>query len=231
MHYCFYGKELPFIPGVSDLITLKKQLAEDSFSTQFEPIFVNQIHSNKVVLIDDPKKIHSSNNKPDADALVTNIRNLAIGVVTADCAPIILHDPVGQVIAIIHAGWRGAKSDIISNTVATMVNLGSKPVNLKAIIGPTIRQRSYEVSPDFYADFLMEKKTNQQFFIPSSKSGFWMFDLVSYVKQKLADQGIIKVIDQGLDTYSNPSKFFSYRRSCHLDKKETSRNFSLCSLS
>lgn len=231
MRYIFYGKELTPIQGSPDLLALKKQLIIDNFPAQFEPFFVNQIHSNRVVVVDEIEKIALGKQVPEADAIVTNVKNLIIGVVTADCVPIILHDEVSNIIAAIHAGWRGARHNIIANAVSAMINFGSESGNIKAIIGPAIRQQSYEVSKEFYDDFLAEKLTNQKFFIPSIKSDFWMFDLVAYVKEKLAMQGVSKILDQEIDTYSNPEKFFSYRRAFHLAKKELGRNFSLCFLS
>jgi polyphenol oxidase len=220
----FFGKDC-----IIDRALLNRQnILQDLKNKGFEfdnLLFVNQIHSAEVVVVDDKSKIHDVQNLPKADAIVTNISNVAIAVVTADCAPIFLFDEEVPVIAVVHAGWRGAKSGVIQKAILEMKNLGAK--NIKAEIGPMIQQESYEVSQEFFDDFLLEKKDNQKFFKTTLKSGHYLFDLPAYVVEKMSEAQIFKVNNLGIDTYKNEEMFFSFRRSTHRLEKDCGRNVSV----
>jgi YfiH family protein len=169
--------------------------------------FVEQKHTNKVIITND------YNSYCIADAQVTNKPNIALAVVTADCVPILLADDENKVIASVHAGWRGARADIIKEAVTKMKGLGAK--NIIAFIGPCIRQESYEVDSNFYQDFISESESYKKFFIPGNKPDYFMFDLPSYVKSKLNDLNIEEIFDTNRNTYEEEDKFFSFRRTTH----------------
>jgi YfiH family protein len=228
--YHFFGKYRSENGAFKDKIALKTRLKDQDFNYN-NLLLLNQIHSNKVIVIDDKEKIYSKENLPQADGLVTNLKNIVLGVYTADCCPIIVYDEESAIIGVIHAGWRGAKNGIIEEVIKAMnnmaLNLKIKNLKINAVIGPTIHQKSYETGPEFFEEFINEDKNNQQFFIPSKKAHHYLFDLISYVKQKLAAQNIYSIDDLNIDTYSNPLNFYSYRRSCHLKEKNPGHNISV----
>jgi YfiH family protein len=227
IQYNFFGKECLIDRGLSDYSNLETNLQQLGFEYNHKPLFVNQIHSTEVVVIDGVKKIYSADQRPKADAIVTNIKNLPIAIQTADCLPILFIDEKHSVIAVAHAGWAGAKNNIIAATIKKMLLIGAKIENIKAIIGPCIRQKSYEVSADFFAEFMTESLENKIFFIPSVKSGHYMFDLPAYCRGKIHKEGIKEIADEDIDTYSNPEKLFSYRRSTHKGEIDCGRNVSV----
>jgi YfiH family protein len=168
-----------------------------------------QEHTAQVAVIDEtwiPQQ------RPRADALVTTRPGIALGIVTADCAPVLLADPKANVIGAVHAGWRGALAGVLDNTVAAMVKLGAKTPRLVAAVGPCIAQRSYEVGPEFPAPFLAEDKDNHFFFAPSPRPGHHFFDLPGYVARRLGRIGLAEVARTPCDTFREENRFFSYRR-------------------
>lgn len=221
--YNFFGKNCLINRDLQDRENLKNCLKELEFNVS-KTLFVNQIHSKKVVVIDSLQKVYGEQNLPKADAIISNQTNIAIAVITADCAPILLFDEKNKIIGAVHAGWRGAKLGIIENAVLEMKNLGAK--NIKAIIGPMIQVKSYEVSQDFYDDFLLEKKENNRFFIKGKNFEKYLFDLNLYVENKLLEAGIDEIENQKIDTYQE-EKYFSYRRATHQNLTDCGRNISL----
>ncbi len=187
---------------------------------------INQIHSAEVLVIDDAAKIHGTQNLPKADAIVTNLPNLAIAVVTADCSPILLQDSSKKIIAAVHAGWRGAKANIIAAAVEKMKNLGSNPQQISADIGPMIHQKSYQISQEFYDDFIVEDKNFAKFFQEDAAPNHYLFDLPAFVTHKLKEQNITQINNVNIDTYISPDHA-SYRRGTHENNKEYGRNISL----
>jgi len=182
------------------------KLAAEIFGSE-QIAVVEQKHTNKVILTND------YNNYCIADAQVSNKANIALGVLTADCVPILLCDDEAKIISSVHSGWRGARSDIIQNTIEAMQELGAK--NITAIIGPCIQQHSYEVCDNFYQNFISESSNNKQFFIPGKKEVHHMFDLPSYVKHKLTHSAVDQILDIERNTYDNEEHFFSFRRTTH----------------
>lgn len=225
--YHFFGKECIIDRGLTNYSDLEKNLQKQGFSSEIPTIFVNQVHSNTVVVINDQNSIHDTNNRPKADAIVTNLKNIIIGIVTADCTPILLFDSKNHIIAAVHAGWRGAFSNIIANVTAEMLKIGAEVNNITAVIGPTIAQKSYEISQEFYDGFLKDGSNNKKFFIDGERVGHYMFDLPAYVDSKLEQSGIRNIIDKETDTYSNQDTLFSYRRSTHNNEKDCGRNVSV----
>ena len=170
---------------------------------------VYQAHTNDVVVVTEPWAAGCS---PTADAMVTNRPGIALGILTADCAPVLLADGKAGVVAAAHAGWRGALSGVLDNTVRAMIELGGKPDRIVAAIGPCIGHRSYEVGPEFPAPFLAEDAANVDFFAPAVRPDHALFDLPGYISRKLARLGLIEVTRVPADTCRDEARFFSYRR-------------------
>jgi YfiH family protein len=171
-----------------------------------------QVHGAEVVAVDEP---WGDDARPRADALVTRRRGVALGIVTADCAPVLLLDAEAGVIGAAHAGWRGALAGVLEATVAAMERLGASRGRIAAAIGPTIRQKSYEVAADLHDAVLAADPAHARFFLDGDRPGRWRFDLPGFCAAALARAGIARVTDLGLDTYAEPERFFSYRRATH----------------
>ena len=168
-----------------------------------------QIHSPDVVVADEP---WTRENRPRADAVVTRVPHLAIGVSTADCGPLLLADSQAGVVGAAHAGWRGALTGVIEATIAAMEQLGADRNRITAALGPTIRQPNYEVGPEFVERFLAADRANARFFTQSQRTGHAMFDLSGYIAERIQRAGIRQFEDLGLCTFAEPERFFSYRR-------------------
>mgnify|MGYP001219294861 CR=1 FL=1 len=185
---------------------------------------MNQTHSNKVIII---SKKNKNFKKFNSDALITKLKDVALGVVTADCVPIILYDIKNQIIGCVHAGWKGASSGIIEKTIKKFkkVNLNNKII---ASIGPCIGKDSYEVDVDFYKKFLSKSKKNRIYFVKKNK-GKKIFNLRKYVHDKLV-KFKVKVDHINKDTFREKSRFYSYRRSRKLGESDYGRCLSVISL-
>jgi polyphenol oxidase len=170
-----------------------------------------QVHSADVAVIDERWRPEE---RPRADALVTRRGDVALGILTADCVPVLFADAEAGVIGAAHAGWRGALGGVLEATVAAMVALGAAPQRLRAGIGPAIAQPSYEVGPEFPAPFLAQDEANAGFFRKAPRAGHFLFDLPGYVARRLARLGLGAIEQSGGDTAAEPERFFSYRRSC-----------------
>lgn len=183
-----------------------------------------QMHSAEVVVVDAPFADDRPTDRPKADAMVTNCADLALGILTADCAPVLLADLNAGVIAALHAGWKGALAGIVENTVVAMLSLGAKPENLVGVIGPTIHQASYEVGAELRALAMQSVGGGAaRFFKPSTRDGHWMFDLGGLVASRLKDAGVGNCQSLGLDTYPDEKRFFSYRRTTHQGQTDYGR--------
>lgn len=189
-----------------------------------------QVHSAKVVVVDKPWKPGSA---PQVDAMVTAKPGLALGILTADCAPILLADVRSGVIGAAHAGWKGAIGGVIEATIEAMVELGAKRQRILAAVGPCIAQDSYEVGPEFPAPFVAEDPTNGRHFRPDYNSDGeprWRFDLGGYVSDKLERLGLAAVEVLPYDTCADDRHFFSYRRACLRGEKDYGRGLSAIAL-
>jgi YfiH family protein len=167
---------------------------------------VHQIHSADVVIVTDPDAP-----RPSADAMVTNLPGVALSVLTADCQPVLFADPEAGVIGAAHAGWKGALSGVLGKTVDAMEALGASRSRISAVIGPTISQRAYEVGPEFFDAFVAEDPTFARFFA-GGEGDRMMFDLPALGLHLLRDAGIESAEWTRHCTYSDPDRFFSYRR-------------------
>ena len=186
-----------------------------------------QTHSPNVVVAEAP---WTTENRPRADAIVTRMRALAIGVTTADCGPVLFAEPRAGVIGAAHAGWRGALTGVIEATIAAMERLGAAQRQIRAAIGPMIRQGNYEIGPDLVERFRADDPASSRFFGPARRDGHAMFDLAGYIAARLKRAGITEVEDVGLCTYADPEQFFSYRRSTHRAEADYGRHVNAIAL-
>lgn len=187
-----------------------------------------QIHSPDVVTVEQP---WTTDARPRADALVTCVAGIAIGVSTADCGPLLFADADARVVGAAHAGWRGAFTGVIEATIEAMERCGAVRANIVAVAGPMIRQPNYEVGPEFVARFTTEHADNARFFAPSERSGHALFDLAAYVAARLANAGIRHCEDIGRCTYADADTFYSYRRSVHRNEADYGRHVNAIALS
>ena len=178
--------------------------------------FVNQIHSNKIFFLEDKQQLSS---KLDADGIVTNLKNVGLSILTADCAPIFFLDLNNAIVASCHAGWRGALNGIIENTVDKMIEIGGLRKNIHAIIGPTIQQYSYEIGNDLVTkiETTSEYKSKKDILVEKSKKIF--FNLPLFIRNKLNLIKINNVKDVKINTYLNKN-FFSHRRTTQNRKSD-----------
>jgi len=185
---------------------------------------VHQAHTATAIIVETP---WGEDGPPVADAMVTNRPGLVLGIVTADCAPLLLADPKARVIAAVHAGWKGALGGVIEQALARMAELGARPDRTVGAIGPCIGQRSYEVGPDFPAPFLAEDPINRDFFAPApARAGHHLFDLPGYVSRKLSRLGVHEVSRVPADTVRDQARFFSYRRATQRGEPDYGRQLS-----
>jgi YfiH family protein len=189
-------------------------------------VTVHQVHSPDAVYAAAP---WPDDERPRADALVTDRPGLALGILTADCTPVLLADREAGVIGAAHAGWKGAFGGVIEAAVALMERYGADRARIAAALGPVIARRSYEVDGAFLRRFAEADPENERFFTPG-REGHHQFDLEAYVLARLAAAGITRAEALGLDTYSDPDRFFSYRRSVHRAEPSYGRQLSLIAL-
>lgn len=172
-------------------------------------ITVHQVHSGDVATVAAPL-----DTKPRADAMVTATPGLVLGILTADCQPVLFADPEAGVIGAAHAGWRGAMDGILGNTVEAMIALGANRENIRAVIGPCISQPAYEVGPEFRDAFLGANDDNRRYFVDGDGDRA-LFDLPAYGLRCLREAGVTKAEWTHLCTYNDPDRFYSYRRATH----------------
>ena len=180
-----------------------------------------QVHSPDAVTVSAP----FDGERPKADAIVTKTPGLAIAVVTADCGPILFADPKARVIGAAHAGWKGAIGGVLENTIAAMEKLGAARGDIIAVLGPSISQTNYEVGPEFEAQFTAQDADHARWFVPSVKSGHFMFDLWGFTLERLATAGV-SASCTGHCTYADESRFYSYRRTTHRAEPDYGRQMS-----
>ena len=186
-------------------------------------ILLNQIHSSKFYFFD--KKNINHKNRKLGDALITKEKKIILGILTADCVPILIYDKKLRIISAIHAGWKGAYKGIIKKVVKYLLRNGSETKNLIAAIGPCINQKNYEVKKDFMTKFLRQNKKNQIFFKKIKKKTY--FSLNKYVYNQLRNLGLKKIDIIEKDTYNPKNNLFSARRSLRLKHDDYGRNISI----
>jgi len=185
-----------------------------------------QVHSPDVVHVRRPEDAAGMK----ADAMVTTEPGLALGVLAADCAPVLFAAPEAGVVGAAHAGWGGALKGVVEATLAAMEGLGAERATIRAVVGPCIAQASYEVGPEFLARFVEADGDTARFFVPSDREGHHRFDLSGYVLARLAAAGVGQASWLGRDTCAEDASFFSYRRSVHRGEGDYGRQISAIAL-
>lgn len=186
-----------------------------------------QIHSAEVAVVETPWRREDS---PRADAMVTRQDGIALGILTADCVPVLFADGTARVIGAAHAGWRGALAGVVEATIDRMCALGATRARIVAAVGPAIGRNSYEVGPEFPAPFLAADAGNAAFFFPAAAPGKHLFDIKGYVAARLAASGIGEVAVLPNDTCAEDRRFFSYRRACRRGEDDYGRQISAIAL-
>ena len=220
-------KSLNCGPGSKDKKNKVKEnlkIVKNKISKKSKNIFLlHQVHSNKFVYIG--KNFKFVKKKIKADAIITDQKNIPIAVLTADCAPILLYENKKNMIAIIHAGWKGAFKGIIKNVINFMSKKGCKQNNINVAVGPCITQNSYNVKEDFQNKFMKKDKKNKVFF--KTKKGTIHFDLPNFVKSQLKSNKIKNIDMINTNTFDKKNNFFSARRSLRLKHDDYGRNISI----
>ncbi|WP_102866957.1 peptidoglycan editing factor PgeF [Pseudovibrio exalbescens] len=186
-----------------------------------------QVHSPDVMVVTGPVP---DDERQEADALVTNRPGIAIGILTADCGPILFADAKAGVIGAAHAGWRGAYAGVLKNTISAMEGLGARRESITAVLGPTINQPAYEVGPEFKDQFLAMSADFERYFTPSVREAHAQFDLPAFILDQLAAEEVASVSFVNRCTYAEPEMFFSYRRATHHKEPDYGRQISAIAL-
>jgi len=225
IHHAFYGRNggvskksysslncsLTTEDDLSNVIENRKLVAEDFRVPVEQLVTCKQIHSSDVIIVNKPWSVEDS---PEADALVTKEKGIALGVVTADCVPLLLADEKAGVIGAVHAGWRGASKGIIQESIKAMVELGASKENIIGAIGPAIWQDDYEIDAQTMMVFTDSDVNSRRFFVESDKSGHFMFDLPAFVRGVVLGEGARECGLSPVSTYMN-GDYFSCRRNAH----------------
>jgi polyphenol oxidase len=208
------------------LVAENRRLAVAAVAPGARLVTVHQVHSAEAVVVREP---WDEAVRPQADALVTDRPGLALGVLTADCTPVLLADPAAGVVAAAHAGWKGAFGGVLEASVAAMEGLGAERGRILAAVGPTIGRKSYEVDEGFFVRFVEANEDNDLFFTDGRPSHY-QFDLEGYVLARLAAAGVKRIEALGLDTYADESRFYSFRRATHRGEPSYGRQISIIAL-
>jgi polyphenol oxidase len=213
------GDDIEIVKKNRALVAKKLNVAPNHLVSAF------QVHSADVMVVTAPLET-----RPKVDGLVTATPGLALGILTADCGPVLFADHHAGVVGACHAGWKGALGGVTDSIINAMEGLGAKRENMVAVLGPTISQTSYEVGPEFLMAFREANATNEKYFILSLKKGHYMFDLPAYLMNRLALAGVRRVQDLRLCTYTEEDLFFSYRRTTHRAEADYGRLISTVAL-
>ncbi len=190
-----------------------------------------QIHSSECVNVNEPWEMKD---RPQADGMVTDVPGLVLSILTADCAPVLFLGWAGNkpVIGAAHAGWKGALAGVLERTVDKMIiDYGAESDTIRAMIGPSIQKKSYEVDENFFDAFMDENEEYERFFLGEHKPGHYMFDLPGFCALRLYERGVQKVLIENADTCSNEADYFSYRRTTHRKEKDYGRQISAIMIS
>jgi polyphenol oxidase len=190
-------------------------------------VTAHQVHSADVVEV---TAAWANDARPKVDGLVTRTKGIGLGVLTADCGPVLFADAEAGVVGACHAGWKGARNGVTDATIVAMEKLGANRSRITAVLGPTISKASYEVGPEFPRPFLQQSPEHGAFFTPSTKHGHFMFDLPAYLRLRLKSQGLSTVHDLALCTYTDEARFYSYRRATHRGETDYGRLISAIAL-
>jgi len=218
-------------PGSSDdadrVSRNRARVAEELGVVSSGLITLHQVHSSTAVIVDQPW-VHGE--APQADAMVSVVPGIALGILTADCVPVLFADPESGVIGAAHAGWKGAFGGVLEATIAAMEEQSADVSRIYAAIGPCIHQRSYEVGTEFMETIVALKAENARFFAEGVRNGHFQFDLPGYVFSRLKNAGIGQIEDLSIDTYVDEDRFFSYRRTTHCGEPDYGRQISVIAI-
>jgi YfiH family protein len=201
------GLSSPDDPGA--VLENRARVARSLDTDPLRLLGLTQVHGIRVATATTPWAVGQGEK---ADAMVTDRSGLALGIVTADCAPVLFAGAGGKIVGAAHAGWRGAVAGVLEATVAAMVALGAAPDRMTAAVGPCIAQASYEVGPDLRDAVLARSAADSVFFVPGRREARWQFDLAGYCAARLTAAGVGHVIVTGFDTLAEEDRFFSHRR-------------------
>lgn len=207
-------------------VEANRRRAADAIIPGAQLASVYQVHSPTAVIVREPVAHHE---RPRADALVSDVPGLLLGVVTADCAPVLLADPEAGVVGAAHAGWRGATAGVTDQAIAAMISLGARIERIAAAVGPCIARASYEVDHGFAERMLTDDAGNERF-LSDGPAGRPHFDLEAYVVARLAAAGVRRIEAAGLDTYGLEDRFYSFRRATHRGEPDYGRQLSVIGL-
>jgi YfiH family protein len=190
-------------------------------------ISCHQVHGTEIITVEQPWRRQDN---PHADGMVTTAPGIALGVLAADCAPVLFADPDAHIIGAAHGGWRGTLAGVMEATVAAMAALGAAPARIHAAIGPCIAQPSYEVGPEFAATFAAADQDSARFFQPAARRGHLLFDLPGYIAHRLTRLGLSAIERTAHDTAADEHLFFSYRRACQRGESDYGRGLAAIAL-
>ncbi len=216
-------------PGEGEAVRALRQAAAEAIRPGARLAAPHQVHSPDVVVVDEPWD-DAAEGRPVGDAVVTARPGVVLGIVTADCGPILFADPEAGVVGAAHAGWRGAVEGVLGSTLVAMEALGARRERIAAVLGPTIAQASYEVDPAFRNRF---SAGADRFFAPApDRKGLprWHFDLPGFILARLAEAGLRKIADTGRDTFSHIARYHSHRRSTQAGEANYGRQISMIAL-
>lgn len=206
-----------------DIIATNRRRAADAVLPGAGLASVYQVHGRDCVTV---REVVAFEDRPRADAMVTDVPGLLLGILTADCVPVLFADRAAGVVGAAHAGWKGALAGVTDACVEAMVALGADASRITAAVGPCIARASYEVDEHLFRAFVEADAENERFFI-DGRPGHWQFDLEAYVGARLAAAGVTRVELLGLDTYANEADFFSFRRATHRGEPSYGRQLSM----
>jgi len=205
----------------------RKRVAAAVNTQEGNLVSLHQVHGDVVVNVTTPWDMQS---RPQADAMVTSKRGIALGILTADCVPVLFADKQNGIIGAAHAGWKGAFGGVVEQTLKSMQALGAQLEHIAAAIGPAIGHQSYQVGAEFRDTFIQRSPANDVFFTPSSEQGYFLFNIKGFVRKVLADSNVLDVNTLANDTYLEEGGFFSYRRATHRKEADYGRQISVIML-
>ncbi|HEY1722798.1 MAG TPA: peptidoglycan editing factor PgeF [Magnetospirillaceae bacterium] len=220
---CGYGSK-----DDRDHVTENRRRVTNAFGLHDDALItIHQQHTSTIVVVDDS---WTNETRPVADGMVTTRPGIGLGILTADCAPVLFADSDAHVIGAAHAGWRGAHGGVLENTIAAMEKLGARRDHIAAAIGPCIAQASYQVGDEFVATVVKDDAAHDRFFSTPDEDGKRHFDLPAYAAHRLTQAGIARVDVLGLDTCVDEQRFFSFRRTTHRHEPDYGRQISVITL-
>ncbi len=210
-----------------EAILENRRLAVEAVAPGHALVTLHQVHSAEAIAVTAP---FADDARPPADALVTDRPGLLLGILTADCVPVLFADVEAGIIGAAHAGWKGAIDGVTDSTIAAMERLGARRDAIVAAIGPCIARASYEVDAAFARRFAEHDPANERFFADGRRAGHQQFDIEAYVAHRLAAAGLSRIVALGEDTYAQPDRFFSFRRATHRGEPGYGRQIALIGL-